>query len=135
MGNCFRDSFKKEGGYKKIKTATCDCELKSKTCSCCKEFLGFMPEWLTYIHGTKCISCAMSCKTLCVFDPINKLCVSCGKKLVPIGLSRYNGKLHPDWDSCRQHKKCWLECKKYDEQADSIEGSTTEEDEESSTSD
>ena len=36
-----------------------------------------------------------------------KLCLHCFKKLIPIGLSRVNGKDHADWDTRYLHKKCW----------------------------
>ena len=35
------------------------------------------------------------------------LCHECGKALVPIGYSRFNGKAHQDWGSRSLHKKCW----------------------------
>ena len=35
------------------------------------------------------------------------VCLKCGKKLVPVGSSRVNGKAHDDWDTRRYHKKCW----------------------------
>lgn len=38
-----------------------------------------------------------------------KLCKSCGRKIVPIGSSRVNGKWHSDWDTREYHKKCWKE--------------------------
>ena len=37
-----------------------------------------------------------------------KLCHLCGKKLVPVGSSRQNGKTHEDWQKQEYHKKCWL---------------------------
>ena len=37
-----------------------------------------------------------------------KLCHLCGKKLVPVGYSRQNGKIHKDWPKREYHKKCWL---------------------------
>ena len=37
-----------------------------------------------------------------------KLCHLCGQKLVPIGYSRANGRIHKDWPNREYHKKCWL---------------------------
>lgn len=48
------------------------------------------------------------------FIDVNKLCLFCGKKLVPIGNARQNGKFHNDWDSRKLHKKCWKELRDRD---------------------
>lgn len=41
-------------------------------------------------------------------DSPRGLCDHCGKRLVPVGHERLNGKNHQDWPSRRLHKKCWL---------------------------
>lgn len=38
-----------------------------------------------------------------------KECYLCGRRLVAIGNSRANGKMHNDWNSREFHKKCYLE--------------------------
>jgi hypothetical protein len=54
---------------------------------------------------------------------VSKRCELCGKKLVPIGCLRKNGKKHLDWEGRQYHKKCWykmmefrlveMKCKSY----------------------
>lgn len=48
-------------------------------------------------------------------------CSECGKKLVAIGLSRKNGKSHPDWDSRKMHKKCYAKYRERRRFFDSME--------------
>lgn len=44
-----------------------------------------------------------------------KCCLHCGRRLMPIGYSRSNGKEHADWDGRMLHKKCWKElCEDYE---------------------
>lgn len=35
------------------------------------------------------------------------ICRICLKHLVPIGQSRWNGAVHPDWEGRTTHKQCW----------------------------
>ena len=37
------------------------------------------------------------------------VCESCGYRLMSVGKSRRNGKLHNDWATRKYHKKCWNE--------------------------
>lgn len=68
-------------------------------------------------HPGKCYGCEMASR---VSDEYNRrlrerreeakkgYCEYCGGRLQPIGLSRANGKTHPDWGTRRYHKKCWV---------------------------
>jgi len=51
------------------------------------------------------------CETL-----INKKCVRCGKKLIPIGEAKINGSYHKDWATRKYHKKCYKMMKQDQEQ-------------------
>lgn len=72
------------------------------------------PLGLLDCHEGLCMTCAINCSPgkTCIIKIEEErkkagMCLHCGKKLVPIGRSRANGKDHDDWDEREYHKKCW----------------------------
>lgn len=66
------------------------------------------PDSVLISHSGHCISCDMF-KFSHARYPVEGDCWACGKKLVPIGHARENGKDHSDWETRKYHKKCWNE--------------------------
>lgn len=106
-GFCFEQSTLTE--YSKKETMKkCPCKLSK--CECCKSP---RPEWYLNCHWGKCTNCAINCKYDGQCLNVVTHCITCGKKLVPIGDKRANGKSGKnDWATRKQHKKCWLEEKR-----------------------
>ncbi len=82
------------------------------------------PEWM----GTKCMNCSILGWDEKSYKLImeKKGCQSCGKRLIPIGNNRINGKNHNDWNGRIFHKKCWKEIMMSDDNEDGQQDITQE---------
>ena len=69
------------------------------------------PEWISDAHRGKCVNCNILGWDQKSYKLImeKKGCQLCGKRLLPIGNNRINGKDHNDWNGRIFHKKCWKE--------------------------
>lgn len=59
------------------------------------------PWWYTYLHHKEWVYRARD------EFRTRKLCHICLRPIVPIGLSRKNGREHLDWEDRTTHKSCW----------------------------
>jgi hypothetical protein len=73
------------------------------------------PQWVLDCNGEHCINCAVQ-----RFSGLptkneelerrrrggKRLCLACGKPLVPVGSARVGGAPHDDWDDRPYHKTC-----------------------------
>ncbi|AEQ33078.1 hypothetical protein [Megavirus chiliensis] len=121
-GECFKQTDQENSYIKNIKYK-CECELKK-----CKICNIKHPEWYLNCHAGNCYPCNLrkfindqkkyannkkyTNNKKNTTNNKNSMCSYCFGKLVPIGTSRINGKLHEDWNSRKMHKKCWSQWKK-----------------------
>ena len=115
--DCWRQTDTK---YKKVK----DCPCQLIKCPACGSEL---PEYTAECHEGLCSDCAISGCTegdcCCesyehVSVPPAGSCQRCGKRLVPLGNSRENGRDHNDWPTRKYRKKCWYKMITLEEEED-----------------